>query len=241
MEATRKALTSARLTEDALNVTCAGLGLAGANVDKHRDAFATVPLPFCCTALRSDAETACLGAHGGADGAILILGTGSQGVVCRSGVFATIGGWGFHVSDGGSGALLGRAAVRRALLAKEGIETSSPLTEAILARFGHDCAAVVEWAGGAQPRDWASFARLVFAHAEWLDDVALDLVRASAAVAERMIERLIGLGASRIALMGGLAQPTRQYLSTRVAAALVEPQGDAMDGALLLAERAIHR
>lgn len=234
LEATRHALQQAGLGDDALPYIRAGLGLAGANVERHRQAFEKLPLPFHSSVLRSDAETACLGAHGGRDGAILILGTGSQGVVYRDGRFITVGGWGFALSDSGSGAILGRAAVRRSFLAREGIEPRSPFTDTVMQRFDNDYAAMLEWSSRARPREWAEFARIVFEHAQRQDPVAQQLARASASAVERMLERLVALGAERIALMGGVAAPTRPYLAAKYDALLVEPLGDALDGALLL-------
>jgi len=235
MEASRRALAEAGLPEQALAVTCAGLGLAAANVPKLRESLEKTPLPFRAVVIRSDAEVACLGAHRGTEGAILILGTGSQGVVYRAGSFTTIGGWGFSLSDSGSGAILGRAAVRRSFMAYEGVEPASALTAAVMAHFGNDRATMLEWASSAHPKQWAEFAPVVFDHASRGDDVALQLVRSSASAAQRMLERMIALGARRIALMGGVAGPTRRYLPPRFDSVLTEPVGDALDGALLLA------
>jgi glucosamine kinase len=237
MDATRKALSAAGLSEDLLSSTDAGLGLAAANVPQHRQAFERVALPFRSVCLRSDAETACLGAHGGRDGAILILGTGSQGVLHQAGRFHTVGGWGFALSDSGSGAILGRAAVRRAFQAHEGIEPASPFTAAVMERFGNDLSAMLAWASDAKPRDWAEFARMTFDHAAQGDEIARQLALANAGAVERMLDRLAALGARRIALMGGVAKPTMGYLSPRHLPMLTEPRGDAMDGALLLSAR----
>lgn len=237
IDATHKAFSAAGLARESLRATHAGLGLAAANVPEHREAFERVQLPFRSVCLRSDAETACLGAHGGRDGAILILGTGSQGVLHRSGSFQSVGGWGFALSDSGSGAILGRAAVRRAFLAHDGIEPASPFTAAVLRRFGDDPSAMLGWASAAKPRDWADFARLTFEHAQQGDDIAVQLARNNACAVERMLDRLVALGAQRIALMGGVAKPTLLYLSPRFRHLLVEPEGDAMDGALLLCRR----
>jgi glucosamine kinase len=237
LEATHKALSAAGLGERVLASTDAGLGLAAANVPRHLEAFEKTPLPFRSACVRSDAEIACLGAHRGQDGAILILGTGSQGVLHQGGKFCTVGGWGFALSDTGSGAILGRAAIRRAFLAHEGIEAPSPFTVEVMKRFGDDRARMLEWASRATPKDWAEFARVAFDHARQSDEVALPLVRSSAASAGRMLDKLMSMGAHRISLMGGLAGPTKPYLSPRYKAVLVEQQGDALDGALLLCVR----
>ena len=94
---------------------------------------------------------------------------------------------------------------------------------------------MLDWAEKAKPSDWAQFARLVFAYADSRDEVALELVRASASAAERMLSRMQDLGAKRISLMGGVSRPLRPYLSPLFNSVIVEPEGDAMDGALLLA------
>lgn len=237
LQATRRALHGAGLPDSVLARTAAGLGLAAANVSKHRDAFARLALPFHSFVISSDAEAACLGAHAGRDGAILILGTGSQGVLHRGGRFSTVGGWGFALSDDGSGALLGREAVRQSFQVLDGVAAPSGLTRAVMDRFGSDRGAMLEWAAAARPGDWAVFARLVFEHAAQHDALALRLVLDSAAAAERLLDHLVAMGAQRIALMGGVAAPTRRYLSSRFDGVLVEPVGDAMDGALLLAAK----
>src|SRR5438105_2240924 len=92
MGAARAALAHAQLGEGRLAAIHAGLGIAAANVPRHRQALLDATLPFRSVALRSDAEIACLVPPGGADGGILILGTGSQGVILRDGAFTTIGG-----------------------------------------------------------------------------------------------------------------------------------------------------
>jgi glucosamine kinase len=237
MCAAREALAAAHLCESTLAATHAGLGIAGANVPRHREALQDLKLPFLSVAIRSDAEIACLGAHAGNDGGILILGTGSQGVILRDGSFTTIGGWGFALSDSGSGSILGRAAVRRAFMAHEAVEPASPLTHAILGRFDHDATQMLEWADRARPKDWGEFGRTVFEFARQGDAVATELVQDSARDVERMLDRMIELGATRISLMGGVAVPTRPLLSARFDPVLVEPGGDAMDGALRLARR----
>ena len=65
--------------------------------------------------LETDAYAAWLGAFRGSAGAILILGTGSCGFTVVDGKPTYVGGWGFEVSDEGSGAAIGREALRRAL------------------------------------------------------------------------------------------------------------------------------
>jgi glucosamine kinase len=164
-----------------------------------------------------------------------VLGTGSQGVLRRGGGFSAIGGWGFMVSDAGSGAALGHAAVRRSLGAQDGIGDASDFTREVMARWEHDPVRLLAWSAAAGPRDWATLAPVVFDWEARGDVVAREVLRAAIGDVEAMIDRLGQLGAARIALMGGLADRYRPHLAERLAGLLVAPMGDALEGALHLA------
>ncbi len=238
LAATRSALAEAGLSDAALPRIIAGFGLAGANVDALHAALLAQPFPFADIALASDAVTACLGAHGGDAGAILVVGTGSQGqVLTASGEQRSIGGWGFELSDGGSGARLGQQALRIALLAYDGLAPASPLTDAILDHFGGTPAQAAVWGKQATPRDYGAFVPLILDHAAAGDPTATGLCAAAAAEVADLLRRLVALGGTRIALMGGLAGVYPPLLPPDLTARLVPPQGDAMDGALILARR----
>lgn len=235
LEATRGALAAAGLGDETFARINAGFGMAGGNAPDEAAALAAWPFGFAGQTVSSDAAIACLGAHAGRDGGILILGTGSQGAARVAGRTVTVGGWGFALSDTGSGAILGRAAARRALLGHEGIEPPSPFTEAVMARFGAHPPTMLAWALKAIPRDWAELAPMVFGHAEAGDPVATALIADHVADVCRLVDRLVALGAGTVALMGGVAAPTRPHLPARLAPILVEPAGDALAGALMLA------
>ena len=97
------------------------LALAGFGALTQSDAAQTYPHSFFRMVCTSDARAACVGAHGGEDGAIIIAGTGSVGWALIDGCDYRVGGWGFPVSDEGSGAWLGCEAVRRVLWAHDGL------------------------------------------------------------------------------------------------------------------------
>lgn len=213
------------------------IGIAGANVPALRERLEEAALPFAAFAVRSDAETACLGAHGGEDGGILILGTGSQGVILKDGEVKTVGGWGFALSDTGSGAVLGHTALRRALLAHEGIEPGSALTEALMARFDHDPSRMLAFALSAIPAHWAECCPLVFEAAANGDPVGEELITIHIRQVEKLLARMCELGAAKVVLMGGLATPTGPLVSPTFQSFLTEAAGDALDGALALSRR----
>jgi len=237
LHATDRALDGAGLNRSALPRIHAGLGLAGITgpVDASRVAGASPG--FASVAAETDAHTACLGAFGGRDGAILILGTGSAGYAIVDGKSHPIGGWGFEISDDGSGAQLGREAVRAAVRAYDGLGPASNFTLAIMARLGGHPPEVVAWVNGAKPGDYGSMAPLTIDFARRGDPVALDLVHQTAGHVRNFVRRLTALGAAHVALMGGLGPALEPWFDDEIRAALAPAEGDAMDGALLLARR----
>lgn len=216
----------------------AGLGIAGISRPGVREALAGLPLSFARTAFETDGVIANLGAHGGGDGAILVIGTGSIAQIRVDGRDFSIGGYGFPISDEGSGAALGLSAMRHALRALDGRTQVTPLSIAVTERFDHDTSKAVAWMDAASPRDYASFAPLVIERAKADDPIARAIVEDAALHVERFIETIFEKGAPRCALAGGLAPHMMPWLRARTVARLVEPQGDPLDGALLLARRA---
>lgn len=229
------ALQAGGLSADHLARSHAGLGLAGANVSSFAAELAARPMPFAAYALETDAVVACRGAHGGRDGAIAILGTGSAYVIRRGPAFTLLGGWGIAVSDQGSGADLGRSALSFALLALDGVVEETALCRDILAEFDRDPSALAEFAGAALPRDFGRFAPLVWERFDAGDAISLRVVGQGVALVEPMLRRLLQLGAPEIALLGGLAARYQPLFAGDIQQRIVLPEGDAMDGALDLA------
>ena len=240
LTACREALAQARLSEGDLARTHVGMGAAGAGQSSAVERILSRPHPFASIAIDTDAHTAWLGAFGGDDGAILIIGTGSCGYGVAGGQRHYVGGWGFEISDEGSGAALGRELIRRTMCAHDGRMTATPLTDAVLSEFGGSPQAVVDWAGGARPADYARFAPLILDHARRRDPLGTALVADAATDLARIANRLMDLGAPTLCLFGGLAEPLRPWLPPPLQQAIVAPQADALDGAILLAQTARH-
>src|SRR3546814_6785218 len=83
------------------------MGIAGINRMGMKQQIQALDFPFANVQLTSDSIIANLGAHMGGDGALLILGTGSVGLIKRGEDSLSIGGYGFPISDEGSGAAVG--------------------------------------------------------------------------------------------------------------------------------------
>src|SRR5262249_21381483 len=152
----------------------------------------------------TDAYAGWMGAFGGRDGAILIVGTGTAGLAVIGGRRINVGGWGFDIADEGSGMMIGRTAIRRSLWAPEGMAPMTPLAGVVLAGFDGDARKAVMWAGTASPGDYGSFAPIVFARADKRDPLALEILHESALDVERVITRLLDLGAPSIAMIGSI-------------------------------------
>lgn len=213
----------------------AGMGIAGITRPGVQEALAGLDFGFASAAYATDAQIANLGAHGGQDGAILIIGTGSAAQLRVDGHDFTIGGYGFPISDEGSGAALGLSAMRHALRALDGRTRKTPLSAAVTERFGHDTAQAIAWMDNATPRDYGTFAPLVMDYAEADDIIARSIVENAAGHIERFIETIFERGATRCTLVGGLAPRMKPWLRSRTVARLSDAMGDSLDGALRLA------
>lgn len=213
----------------------AGMGIAGITRPGVREALAELDFGVASVNYSTDALIANLGAHAGQDGAILIIGTGSAAQVRLDGHDFTIGGYGFPISDEGSGAALGLSAMRHALRALDGRTRKTPLSAAVTERFGHDTAQAIAWMDQATPRDYGTFAPLVMDYAEADDTIARSIVEHAAGHIERFIETIFERGATRCTLVGGLAPRMSEWLRSRTVKKLSEPLGDSLDGALRLA------
>lgn len=238
LQVASKCLAKAGLSLGDYPRVTACLALAGASEPAHRAAAERRPLPFRKVLITSDAQAACLGAHAGADGGVIIAGTGSIGWAELGGRHFRIGGWGLPVSDEGSGAWLGIELLRRVLWARDGRMSWTPLLSNVFADFGEDAHAILDWVARAQPGDLGAYAPRIVAHSAERDAAAIELMSLAARHIDALAARLVESGAGRLSLMGGLASSLRPWLASVTRSHLVEPAGDALVGALTLARRA---
>ncbi len=144
-----------------------------------------------------------------------------------------IGGRGFALGDDGSGSHIGLDALRSAMRAFDGLAPASALTDDIVAEFGGDPVAMMNWALQAKPGDFGAFAPRVFEHAAAHDPIALEIVNAAARAIGALTRGVVALGAERVALVGGVGEALRPYFEPDIAARLSPPLHDPTDGAIL--------
>src|SRR5208337_3703205 len=212
-----------------------GFGLAGLNDASDAERIISAFPGYALVRAANDATTACIGAHAGADGGLVIAGTGSAAIARVAGAETIVGGRGFALGDAGSAAHIGLGALRAATLAFDGLGPRTGLTDEILGVFDRDVVRMVRWARAAKPGDYGSFAPRVFRCAARADPVALAIAASAATAIGALTGRVVALGAQKVALVGGVGEALRPYLAHDTAALLKPPLYDATDGAILMA------
>jgi glucosamine kinase len=215
-------------------------GLSGCEVKEAYHEFLNRSHPFATLILTSDAHTACLGAHQGADGAIIIVGTGVVGYEIECGRGSQVGGWGgFPVDDEGGGAWLGLEAARLTFQWLDHRVEKSPLVTDVFAFFDNDLDKFVTWANRANSTEFARLAPLVINHSQQEEIAALRIMKRAAHAVDRIGHTLMKLHNSHAktlpcCLLGGIAPFLEPLLSEDLRKTLVTRQADANTGAILM-------
>lgn len=213
-------------------------GMAGAHLPELRQQAQSWSLPFAKWQLTTDLHTACLGAHAGQDGAVIILGTGFSAIALRQGQpEQLIGGYGFPINATCSGAGLGLEAIKAVLLAIDHVGPATQLTQQLQQQLGCSRYRLAEQFLGATPEHYARLAPLVFAAASRQDEVAIAILQQGAAFIDQVAHRLQQQGALPLCLLGGVSESITPWLATTTRQQLVAPAASALEGAIWLARR----
>jgi len=215
-----------------------GCGLAGVNNAAWLAAF-RAQAPLDALAIESDAYTTVVGAHGGAPGLIVALGTGSiAAALDAEGDCRIAGGFGFPSGDEASGAWLGLRALAYAQQALDGRAPRDAFAGALLAETGaRDRDALVQWSCDANQTIYARLAPIVLAHRT--HPYAAALIAQAGDEIGKMIDALDPQQALPVALCGGLADALAPAVPARHASRLRVPLDDSAHGALRLALQAL--
>ena len=235
-----QAAAQSKLSQSDFSTMHVGLALAGAEQKSAWHNFMQLPHPFASLTLNTDAYGACLGAHKGENGAIMIAGTGSCGIYIQDGQQHVVGGREFPISDQGGGAIMGLRLVQYTLLASDEIKPATALTEHVLAHFNHDIDSIVDWSKTARPCDYGQFSPAIFSFALQGDDLAIEMLQHTAADIEMFLTALNKRGATKIALMGSIGERIVEWLSPSIRQYLVQPQFDAIEGGIMMAGKTEH-
>jgi len=237
-ESAELALADANLEGVALNDIYAGVGLAGVNLPALFEQIANWQHPFKGMFLATDLLIACLGAHGGEDGAVMITGTGSCGFSYVDGHPYIVGAHGFPHGDMGSGAWFGLQAAKQVLLSLDNIIPPSSLNCKLLEALQvTDGLELVEVIAGKPAAYYAKLANLVFDAAEEGDDLALTIVKEGASYIDDVARQLWNKQPPRMSLIGGLTPRIKPWLGAETRERLSEPLSPPEIGAVLFAQQ----
>jgi len=234
----RLALKEAGINEQLLPLIPAGLGLAGVNIPSTYQQIRSWQHPFQRIELATDLHTACLGAHNGQDGAVVVIGTGSCGFVDVNGKQTLLGGHGFPHGDKGSGAWLGFKAIEQVFLSEDGLAEKTQLTSLIMQALSvTEANQLVETIANQPASFYGKLAELVVQAAKQEDAIAYAIICDGAAYISRLARKLLEQQPSRISLIGGLSASITPWLDddiqSQISPALFPPEM----GAVLLAQQ----
>lgn len=237
MQATTEAITAATIEGLSPQDIHAGIGLAGLNIPEVMQAFKEKTLPFASTNITSDLHIACLGAHQHDDGAIVIIGTGSSGLVIKNDQQFEYGGHGLPVGDKASGAWLGKMAITHCLEVCDGIKDSDRLTTEVMAFLQcKNAYALVNLTLTAKPDFYATLAPVVLKLAKGNEPYAKLLVEDAADYINKLSHQLLKLTPARLSFIGGITSHLIPYLTPQLQTLIKDPLGTPEQGAIFYAK-----
>lgn len=259
LDGTRDVFEAAGLDYAETANTHACFGMAGGRMDSARADFAARAWPFAGVTVYDDIDIAHAGALGGEEGGVVIIGTGSAAMSIVGGTRYQAGGWGFHIGDQMSGAILGRELVRYTVEANDGLVEASPLTAAVTAALGGDNQAIMTWSFGTEmdlkllsrdgsegcddaligraPGEFGKLMPLYFDHLDKNDPVALKLLDIEMTYIDTYVRWFKAHGAQVMAIVGGLGQRLFPRLQTRYGDFVALPKFEPLHGAIILAKQ----
>jgi glucosamine kinase len=215
--AIRQACAAANISPSQIEKTC--VGIAGGTLPEIAEVVRRLVSEFVSSevAVVGDMVIAMEAAFGSGPGVIVIAGTGSIAYGRNSaGQTARAGGWGFAISDEGSGHWIGRSAVAASMRAfdEAGAESAGPLLEGIIKSWGVTTRDQMVVAANAalkiaSTHDFAALLPAVVSAAEKGDATArIVLTKAGGELANLagiVVARLFGNGgAAPVAVSGGV-------------------------------------
>jgi len=235
------ALEDAGLDQDQFPNIIAGVALAGVNLPSLYDLIMAWDHPFKSMYLTTDLHAACLGAHQGQDGAVIVVGTGSCGYLSMADEQLMLGAHGFLLGDMGSGAWIGLEAVKALLLADDDLGPKTCLTTLVCEKLGRKPLGLIEELSKASSNDFARLAPLVFAAVEQGDVVATDIICRGAAYIESIAHKLLAKNPPRLSMIGGISPLLFDWFSEDLRDKISPPLDQPEQGALYFARAELQK
>lgn len=215
------------------------VGVAGAgNLElKQQLQLALTKYPYC--QVTTDAHISLLGANQGQPTNVIAIGTGSvASELNRDGEVKIFGGWGFPIGDQGGGAWLGQQSIRALIHTLEGAPPS-PLTDHLKHNIGDSRAEVITWLKHATATEFAQLAPDVIRLAEQSCPDSLAILDQGCWHIDRLIAKCCENNDLDIAFLGSLGAYYQSRLGNPWQPRVIQPKGDALDGAIWLAKQQV--
>ncbi|MEA3588479.1 hypothetical protein J6I75_08950 [Pseudidiomarina sp. 1APP75-27a] len=233
--AVSNAFADACLSQEHFAETTVCAGLAGANLPSAAAQLRAWAHPFKAFHFTSDLHTALYGAHAGANGSVLVMGTGSCAAALVDGKLVQFGGHGFLLGDKGSGAWLGKQAVMHTLEALDGIVPRGELAEAVCRHYQCSTATdIVDRLIQAAPGEFGQICPKILELASQHESTALALVERGSSYLSAIARQALQLSGGKLVIAGGVAAAMTPWLDDDIRAALQDTQFGPEWGAVLL-------
>jgi len=214
-------------------------GAAGAGNEKSRNRLlGMLPKEFNNFLVTTDARTSLYGSALGCPIIVVAIGTGTVAMrLDADGVEKQFGGWGFTAGDLGGGAFIGRELVKAAL---KQFDSDNPIPSTLLdetlIKLGSNKQKILHWIKTSTPTMFAEFSPTVFAAIE-NDSIAQNIINKTANEVEQLVLLARGNSKLSVVLLGGRCDVIRPHLSQKIQDILISAKGDALTGALYLADQ----
>jgi glucosamine kinase len=184
-----------------------GIGVAGYSVEEKRQKLLRLlHLDYPQVKITSDSHIACLAAHGGNNGAIIICGTGISAYYIKQEQSQQIGGWGFPHGDLGGTAWIGLEICKATCKAIDKVIKWSPLLIEIFKKFDSNVSIFKTWLINATPRNFAEIAKIML-HLNQPDQIAQQIFNNAIQEVSGFIRAVINnVPELPIKITGGLAK-----------------------------------
>lgn len=235
-EAIETCLQQVKLTPEQVSIV---IGVAGAGNAKAKHSLekALRSYPYCL--VTTDAHISLLGVNQGQAVNCIAIGTGSVATELNtSGESKMFGGWGFPIGDQGGGAWLGQQAVQALIEAIEQ-QTSQPLTDYLYQHLGRQRGDILQWLTSANASRFAQLAPAVLDHAQQGCPVSREIVNRGQQHIDNLVTKCCENNELDIAFLGSLGAYYQQHIRDKWRSRLINPKGDALDGATLLARQQV--
>lgn len=221
--AANNAIVDAGMKPERLAQVIAGVGLAGVNLPGLYDELNNWQHPFREMHLTTDMDIANIGAHGGKEGAVIIVGTGSCGYLNCNGNKVFYGGHGFPIGDKASGAWMGLKAIEHTLLILDGFQKEDMLARKVCQHYGVNSGfALSEKLIGQASQQYAEIASLIFICAQQGDQFSKKIIQEGAEYIGLLVTQLTKEPDVELCLIGGLAKYYMPVLEKTIAERISE-------------------